>query len=103
MFPQITKSETKQKVRNHVNNLVRKAKKEYFQRLTERDNNIVSVWRALDVFTKGHRSTSADLPKNITATVVNNDILSVTKSLIEPRTAVCECSNFPHDFCKQTK
>ena len=103
MFPQITKSKTKQKVKNHVNNLVRKAKKEYFQRLTERDNNIVSLWRALDVFTKGHRSTSADLPKNITATFVNNDILSVTKPLIEPRTAVCECSNFPHDFCKQTK
>ena len=46
-----------------------KAKKEYFQKLIERDNNIASVWRALDVFTKGHRSASADVPKNLNENV----------------------------------
>ena len=51
------------KLRNKVKHLVRKAKKEYFQRLIERDNNIASVWRALNVITKGHRSTSADIRK----------------------------------------
>ena len=64
-----------------------KAKKEYFQKLIERDNNIASLWRALDVFTKGHRSTSADVPKNLTANVFNNHFLSVSESLTEPRTA----------------
>ena len=54
-----------------LKNLVRKVKEEYFQKLIERDNNIASVWRALDVFTKGHRSTFADIPKNITANVFN--------------------------------
>ena len=73
-----------------------KAKKEYFQKLTERDNNIASVWRALNVFTKGYRSTSADIPKNLTANVFNNHFLSVSESLIEPRT-----KNPLHDFCKQ--
>ena len=34
--------------------------------LIERDNNIASVWRALNVFTKGYRSTSADISKNLT-------------------------------------
>ena len=89
------------KLRNKVKNLVRKAKKEYFQKLIERDNNIASVWRALNVFTKGHRSTSADIPKNLTANVFNNHFLSVSESLIEPRTNAYELSNPLHDFCKQ--
>ena len=53
------------------------------------------------MFTKGHRSTSADIPKNLTANVFNNHFLSVSESLIEPRTNVYECSNPLHDFCKQ--
>ena len=73
------------KLRNKVTNLVRKAKKEYFQKLIERDNNIASVWRALGVFTKGYRSTSADVPRNLTANAFNNHFLSVSKSLTEPR------------------
>ena len=89
------------KLRNKVKILVRKAKKEYFQKLIERDNNIVSVWRDLNVFTKGHRSTSADIPKILTANVFNNHFLSVSESLTEPRTNVYECSNPLHDFCKQ--
>ena len=89
------------KLRNKVKNLVRKAKKEYFQKLIERDNNIASVWRALNVFTKGHRSTSADILKYLTANIFNNHFLSVSESLIEPRTNVYECSNPLHDFCKQ--
>ena len=59
------------------------------------------MWRALNVFTKGHRSTSADIPKNLTVNVFNNHLLSVSESLIEPRTNVYECSNPLHDFCKQ--
>ena len=76
------------KLRNRVKNLVRKAKKEYFQKLIERDNNIASVWRALNVLTKGHRSTSADIPKKLTANVFSNHFLSVSDSLTEPRTNV---------------
>ena len=59
------------------------------------------MWRALNVFTKGHRSTSADIPKNLTANVFNNHFLSVSELLTEPRTNVYECSNPLHDFCKQ--
>ena len=80
---------------------MRKAKKGYFQKLIERDNNIASVWHALNVLTKGHRSTSADIPKNLTANVFNTHFLPVSESLIEPRTNVYECSNPLHDFCKQ--
>ena len=81
------------KLRNKVKILVRKAKKEYFQKLIERDNNIASMWRALNVFTKGHRSTSVDIPKNLTANVFNNHFLFVSESLTELRTNVYECSN----------
>ena len=59
------------------------------------------MWRALNVFTKEHRSTSADIPKNLTANVFNNHFLSVSESLTEPRTNVYECSNPLHDLCKQ--
>ena len=89
------------KLRNKVKDLVRKAKKEYCQKLIERDNNIASMWRALNVFTKGHRSTSADIPKNLTGNVFNNHFLSVSEALIEPRTNVYKCSNPLHDICKQ--
>jgi len=50
---------------------VRKIKEEYFKKLIERDTNIASVWRALGVFAKGHRSTFADVLKNLTANVFN--------------------------------
>ena len=76
------------KLKNKVKSLVRKAKKEYFQKLIERDNNIASVWRALNVFTKVHRSTSADVPKNLTSDVFNKHLPSVSESLTEPRTTV---------------
>ena len=59
------------------------------------------MWRALDVFTKGHRSTSADIPKNLTANVFNNHFLSMSERLIEPRMNAYACSNPLHDFCKQ--
>ena len=77
---------------------MRKAKKEYFQKLIEHDNNIAS---ALAVFTKGHYSTSADVLKNLTANIFNNHFHAVSESLTEPRTNVYECSNPLHDFCKQ--
>ena len=86
------------KLRNKVTNLVRKAKKEYFQKLLERDNNIASVWRALGVFTKGYRSTPADVPRNLTANAFNNHFLSVSKSLTEPRKNVYECSSLLHEI-----
>ena len=63
---------------------MRKVKKEYFQKPNERDNNAASVWRALDVFTKGHLSTSADVPKNLTENIFSNHFLFVAESLIEP-------------------
>ena len=53
------------------------------------------------MLTKGHRSTSADILKYLTANFFNNHFLSVSESLIEPRTNVYECSNPLHDFCKQ--
>ena len=47
-----------------------------------------SLWCALNVFMKGHHSTSADIPKNLTANVFSNHLLSVSESLTEPRTNV---------------
>ena len=73
------------KLRNKIKNRVRKAKKDYFQKLIERDKNISTVRRALNTFTKGSQSHSADIPKNLTADKFNNHFLSVAECLAKPR------------------
>ena len=83
---------------------MRKAKKDYFQKLIERDKNISTVWRALNTFTKGSQSHSADIPKNLTADKFNNHFLSVAECLIKPRSDDVydsECSNILHECCER--
>ena len=83
---------------------MRKAKKDYFQKLIERDKNISTVWRALNTFTKGSQSHSADIPKNLTADKFNNHFLSVAVCLAKPRSDDVydsECSNILHEFCER--
>ena len=53
------------------------------------------------MFSKGHRSSSDDVPKPLTANVSSNDFLSVAVSLIEPQRTVYECSGPLRDICKQ--
>ena len=92
------------KLRDKIKNRVRKAKKDYFQKLIERDKNISTVWRALNIFTKGSQSHSADIPKNLTADTFNNHFLSVAECLIKPRSDDVydsECSNILHEFCER--
>ena len=72
---------------------MRKTKKRI---LPKADNNIAYVWRALGVFTKGPRSTSADVPKTLIGNVFNNHFLPVAESLIESETTIAEC----FDLCK---
>ena len=59
--------------------MVRRANKDYFQKLIEHDTNISSVWRDLNAFTKGSRSTSTEIPPNLTANILNNHCLSVAE------------------------
>ena len=66
--------------------------------------NISTVWRALNTFTKGSQSHSADIPKNITADKFNNHFLSVAECLAKPRSDDVydsECSNILHEFCER--
>ena len=62
------------------------------------------MWRALNTFTKGSQSHSADIPKNLTADKFNNHFLSVAECLIKPRSDNVydsECSNILHEFCER--
>ena len=54
-----------------LSKMCEKLKKEYFQKLIERDNNIATVWRALNVFTKGQ--VFLDLKKAFD--LIDHDIL----------------------------
>ena len=52
------------KLRNKIKNMMRRAKKYYFQKLIEHEKNISSaVWRGPNAFTKGCRSTVTEIPQ----------------------------------------
>ena len=62
------------------------------------------MWRALNTFTKGSQSHSADIPNNLTADKFNNHFLSVAEVLAKPRSDDVynsECSNILHEFCER--
>ena len=68
--------------RNKVKNLVRNAKKLYFRRLVE-NNKYISVWRALNTFTKGTNSRQKEIPHHFTADAFNDYFLSIVETLVK--------------------
>ena len=66
--------------RNHVKTLVRQAKKTFFRQIIDKKKNIISVWRALNTFTKPRQAKPAT---NISPDDFNNHFLSVADSLIQ--------------------
>ena len=67
------------KQRNYVKNLIKKAKKTYFQDMINKNTDISEVWRAINILS-GH-SKSKDINTNITLDQFNNHFLSIADSL----------------------
>ena len=75
------------KQRNKVLTLVRKAKKMYFEKLVSSNNSkIISIWRAINEFTKKSLSCNqtSSCPSNIDVDQINEYFLSLTDSIIKP-------------------
>ena len=68
--------------RNKVKNLVRNANKLYFRRLVENDKDM-SVWRALNTFTKGTHSRQKEIPHHFTAGAFYDYFLSIAETLVK--------------------
>ena len=63
--------------RNRVNYLVREAKKKYFNDLAGDKADISSMWRVINILTKGHSSANNNLPSELTPDVFNAHFVSV--------------------------
>ena len=69
--------------RNKVTQLVRNAKKAYFQKMIENNNGDTAIiWRAMNALTNKSRKSSPDLPTSFTADMFNNYFLSVASSVV---------------------
>ena len=68
------------KQRNHVKYLVREAQKQHFQKLMEGKKDIMSVWRAINTFTKPNRTQTCT---NINAATFNNHFLTVAENVLQ--------------------
>ena len=87
--------------RNCVKYMVREAQKQHFQRLMTDKKDIVSVWRALNAFTKPKQTATCT---DITADTFNDHFLSVGESLLKNMSFEEVSLNSPPDklvqFCE---
>ncbi len=91
------------KARNKVKNMVRNAKRAYFNKLINNQKNTSTIWRALNAFTK-KSSTHTDIPNHITADMFNEHFLSIAEKLTAsniPRDPKYTCPHKLFEFCQQ--
>lgn len=84
------------KQKNVVKHLVRKAKREHFQKLVKNDGSVRSVWKAVRSITQGNQSPS--IPSTLSASDLNSHFLSVSDIIDEPDSAY-SCSESLRKFC----
>ena len=92
------------KVRNKVKNMVRDAKRAYFNKLAQNTNDVSKIWRALNALTRGQtgKAHSPTIPTHLTADTFNDHFLSVARSLISNnRSQHDDCSTYERlqQFC----
>ena len=84
------------KQRNIVKHLVRKAKKEHFQKLVEKDDSISSVWKAMRSVTQGSQPPN---PSTLSADELNAHFLSVADKILNEPNSEYSCSDSLRNFC----
>ena len=77
------------KMRNKVKSMVRLAKKSLFDKMIKDNRDVSSLWKAINLITKGNGNRSLDTPPNFTANKFNEHFLSVS-NLLENR---CDFNN----------
>lgn len=92
------------KERNRVTNLVRKAKRAYFEKLVSNKNNVAQVWRALNVLScksrrnhnQNHNYSAEDFNSHFLSTVEDIRNKNTTPDLPED-----ECTDRLVSFCRR--
>ena len=88
------------KQRNKVLNLVRKAKKAYFNKLVSNYNSkTISIWRAINEFTKKSFNKHTSSVPTTNTNEINDYFLSLTKSIIQSNQNDYEIPNTLQQFC----
>ena len=72
----------------------------------ENNNDISSVWRALNTFTTGTNSRQKEIPHHFTADAFNDYFLSIAETLVKSQDSPdsdkhYSCSKRLVDFCQQ--
>jgi len=75
--------ESYKKLRNTVTELVKLAKKKYFEKLVKNKNDICQIWRAMNELTNKSRKAQTCRNPDITADDMNNHFLSLTSTILE--------------------
>ena len=100
------KTDEYKKMRNRVTSMVREAKRDYFQKLVNEERSTSTLWKAINMLTKGPKRNSYDsIPSNITAETLNKHFLTVASTLIEENDNSNEgrkftCPDYLGHFCK---
>ena len=92
--------------RHAINIFVRNAKKLYFRRLVENNIDISSVWRALNIFTKGTNFRQKEIQHHFTADTFNDYFVSIAETFVKSQDSPdsdkhCSCSKRLVDFGQQ--
>lgn len=90
------------KERNRVKSMVLKAKKLLFDKAIHESKDCATIWRAINLVTRGTNKSTALLPPHLTANSFNSHFVSAAESLIPLRTKLHDYIRPDNlmDFCK---
>ena len=71
------------KARNRVTNLVRQAKRNYFQKLAGSQKDVSAMWRAVNTLTRHKRQANTKFPSQLTPDILNDFFVSVAPKTLE--------------------
>lgn len=94
------KCEEYKKQRNHVTYLIRSAKKAYFNGMVGENKDTVSIWRAINLFCRGDKTTSVS--PQLSPDCFNQHFLSIAKNLVQGQTTKTKYKRSAtlQQFCK---
>ena len=103
-FKQEKKFEDYKKQRNKVTNLVRAAKRAYFEKLINHNKDTLSLWRAVNEITYKSRNKAASCEIKRSPNSLNENFLSFSESVLKSTdNSSCkdyEISPFLQKFCQ---
>ena len=92
------------KVRNQLKNMVRNSKRAYFNKVAGAEDNVRSIWQAMNTFIGRQKNSKSAIPSNLSAEDFNDFFVSIAESLSNQSkndTYQYTCPKVLTDFCKE--